>query len=198
MFAPDEGAEPAAHRGFEPRGPLANAIEAIGLLRLGLSLDGVFAGKARLDHTLHQTVCPFAHEHRRRRGQRLQARGEIHRVAENGDAGVGAVLHPADHRRAGIQPDPQLRPHAVLDLEIAAGVIEPLQNRQRRATGSQRRIFERNRRTEHRHDALAGKALHDAALFAHGFVHQLRQAPHQIAQTRIDPDLTLARRFGAD
>ena len=57
--------------------------------------------------------------------------------------------------------------------------LQSLQDRERRTTGPQRRVFECDRRAEDRHDAVAGKALNDAALLAHGVVHQLRQAAHQ-------------------
>jgi hypothetical protein len=54
----------------------------------------------------------FAHQRRVRLGQRLQARGEIHRIAENRDPCVGTLLHSSDHRCPGIETDPQSRPHA--------------------------------------------------------------------------------------
>ena len=66
-----------------------------------------------------------------------------------------------------------------LVFEIGFLGLQPLQDRERRATRPQRRVFERDRRAEDRHDAVAGKALHDAALLAHGIVHQLRKAAHQ-------------------
>ena len=82
-FAPDEGAEAPAHRCFKPGGPLPNGIEPIDFLRLGFALDLMVASEGGLDHPLHQTVRRLAHQHRIRLGKALQARREIHRVAEN-------------------------------------------------------------------------------------------------------------------
>ena len=39
-------------------------------------------------------------------------------------------------------------------------------------------VFKGSRRTEDGHDAIAGKALNNAALLAHGVIHQLRKAAH--------------------
>jgi hypothetical protein len=45
-------------------------------------------------------------------------------------------------------------------------------------TCPQRGVFQGNWRTEDCHDAIASKALNDAALLAHGVIHQLRKAAH--------------------
>ena len=158
---------------------MTNAVEPIDLLQLGFTFNVVFAGEAGVDHALGRAIRGVAHEHRVGLGQFLQARRDVHRVAENRDAGVGVLFQVADHRRPGVEADPQLRPQAMFACEIAAGAAQPLQDRQRRATRPQRRVLERDRRAEDRHDAVAGKALDHAALLAHGFFHQLRQASHQ-------------------
>src|SRR6476469_1408998 len=72
-----------------------------------------------------------------------------------------------------------MRSDAVFDLKIGLISLQSLQDRERRTTGPQRRIFEGDRRAEDRHNAVAGKALYDAALLAHRVVHQLREAAHQ-------------------
>jgi hypothetical protein len=61
-------------------------------------------------------------------GQRLQACCHIDRVTENGDAGIGPLPDGADYRRTGIEPDAQLRLHAVLDAKLRAGRFHLLQN----------------------------------------------------------------------
>ena len=53
-FAPNKRAKAAAHRRLEPRRSLANEMEPIDPLRLGLALDGVFACESSVDHALHQ------------------------------------------------------------------------------------------------------------------------------------------------
>ena len=177
--APDIGGEAATQRRVEARGALADGIEPIDLLRLGLAFDLMLAREGRLDHSLDQATRHLGHAYRTRLGQRLKPRRNIHRVAENGDACVGAALHAAHHRRPGIEADAQLRPHAVLRFEIAPRGFQPLQNRKRCATRPQRRVFEGDRRAKDSHDAVAGKALDDAALLAHGVIHQLRKAAHK-------------------
>src|SRR5208337_1325649 len=63
-------------------------------------------------------------------------------------------------------------------VKVARG-LEPLQDRHGRPARPERRILMCDRRAKDRHDAVAGKALHDAALFADRVLHQLRQALHQ-------------------
>jgi hypothetical protein len=121
----------------------------------------------------------LAHQGAIRIGQGLQTCREIHRVAENRDPGVSTALHLSHHRRSGVETDPQMRSDAVFDLKIGPISLQSLQDRECCATGSQRRIFECDRGAEDRHNAVAGKALYDAALLAHRVVHQLREAAHQ-------------------
>jgi hypothetical protein len=59
---------------------------------------------------------------------------------------------PSNDGRTGIEADPQLRPQSMLDLEIVVGGLKPPQDGKRRTTGAQRRVFERDRRAEDRHD----------------------------------------------
>jgi hypothetical protein len=126
--APDIGSKAAAQRCIEARGAVADGLEPIGFLRLGLAFDLMLAREARLDHALHQAIGRLGHAYRTRLGQRLESRRYIHCVAENRNARIGATLHAAHHRRSGIDSDAQLRPHAMLGLEIAPGGFQPLQN----------------------------------------------------------------------
>ena len=112
-------------------------------------------------------------------GQSLQTRREIHRVAKDGNASVGTVLHLPDHRRPGVETDAQLRPDAMFRFKVGSCLLEPLQDHERRPTRPKRRVLERNRSTEHCHNAVAGKASNEAALLTHCFVHQLRQTSHE-------------------
>ena len=178
-FASDEGTKAPAQRRLKPRGAMTNAVEPIDLLRLRFAFDAVFAGEAGLDHSLGQAMGGIAHDGRVRLGQRLQTRREIHGVAKDRDAGVNVLFHPAHHRRPGIKADPQLRAHPMFAFKFAARVSQPFQHRKRRAARPQRRVLERDRRTEHGHDAIAGKTLDDAAVLVHGIFHQLGEAAHQ-------------------
>src|SRR4029077_3616836 len=93
--------------------------------------------------------------------------------------GVSTALHLSHHRRSGVETDPQMRSDALFCFEFRSGGPKTLENRQSRATSPQRRVFECNRGAEDRHNAVAGKALYDAALLAHRVVHQPREAAHQ-------------------
>ena len=64
-------------------------------------------------------------------------------------------------------------------FEIAAANVQPFKDGQCRPARSQRRVLVRDRRAEDRHDPVASKALHGAALSADGVFHWLRQALHQ-------------------
>ena len=81
-LAPDIGAEAPPDRRLEPRRALADRFEPIDLLRFGLALDRVSAGEGRLDQPLHEALRRFAQIYGSRLGQRLQSRGEVHRVAQ--------------------------------------------------------------------------------------------------------------------
>ena len=98
-LAPDIGAEAPPDRRLEPRRALTDGIEPIDLLRLGLALDRVRAGEGRLDQPLHEALRRFAQIDGSRLGQRLQSRGEIHRVAERRQRAAFAA-NLRDHREA--------------------------------------------------------------------------------------------------
>ena len=61
----------------------------------------------------------------------------------------------------------------MLSFEIAANGFQPLKNGKRRPASPKRRILERDRRAKHRHDPIAGEAMHVSALIAHSVFHQL-------------------------
>ena len=97
----------------------------------------------------------------------------------NGDPGPRTALNLTDHRWPSVDSDPPLRPHPMLCFEIAAGVFQPFKDRQCGSTRPQRRVLKRYRRAEHRHDAIAGKALHDAALLTYRVLHESCEALHE-------------------
>ena len=106
-------------------------------------------------------------------GQGLKARRDIDRVAEDGDRGTRTALYLANHRRSGIDADPQLRLDAMFCFEIAARRFQLLKDRKGRLARPKRRVLECNWGPKHRHDPIAGKALHAPALVVHGVFHQL-------------------------
>ena len=128
-LAPDIGAEAAPHRRIEPRRALADGIEPIDLLRLGLALDRMGAGEGRLDQPLHEALRRFAQIDGSRLGQGLQSRGEVHRVAERRHGGAFAA-NLRDDRESGIDADAHLRPHAMLGFDRGGGGGEPFVDQQ--------------------------------------------------------------------
>ena len=133
-------------------------IEPIDLLRLGLALDRVGAGERRLDQPLNEALRRFAQIDGSGLGQGLQARGQVHRVAERRHGGAFAA-NLRDDRQARIDADPHLRPHAMFGFDRGGGGGEPFVNPQPSAAGPQRRILQRFGHAEQRHDAVAGEVL---------------------------------------
>ena len=129
--ASDVAREAALDLGVKPRRALSNAVKPIRLLRLGLAFDLMLADKTGLDQPLHQSMSRFAHDRRAGFGQSLQARRDIHRVAQNRDTGVGAALHLADDRRPGIEADPQLWARPMFCFKIVADGLQPFRGSSR-------------------------------------------------------------------
>src|SRR5262249_8549051 len=59
-LAADEGAKSTAYSSFKSCGPNTESVKPKDLLRLGFTLDGVFARKACIDHPLHQAMRRLA------------------------------------------------------------------------------------------------------------------------------------------
>jgi hypothetical protein len=77
----------------------------------------------------------------------------------------------ACNRAATFAVSPRTVTSAALHLPtMAAPVLRPIPGCGRSPRDT-RRVFEWDRGPEDRHDAVAGKALHHAALLAFGFVH---------------------------
>ena len=70
---------------------------------------------------LYQAVRRLADVHWVRLSQSLQARCEIHRVADYSDSGTGCLLNPADDRGSSVKADAELRSYAVLCLKVRFG-----------------------------------------------------------------------------
>jgi len=101
----------------------------------------------------------------------LQTSRKVHCVAEDCTSSAITFLHLPNHRRPGIEADSHLWPETVLRFQARFRGLEPLQNRQRCATGPKRCVLERDRRAEYRHDAVASEVLNNAAVFAHAVGH---------------------------
>jgi hypothetical protein len=99
-------------------------------LWLGLTLELVVTGEARIHQSLHQPVHCLAYYRRSRLSRGPQPRCNIHGVAKNCDPGARATLNLADHRHASVNADPQLWLFPVSSVEIAADGFQPFKYRQ--------------------------------------------------------------------
>ena len=134
-LAPDIGGKAAPYGRLEPRRALTDGVEPIDLLRLRLALDRVSAGESRLDQSLHEALRGLAQVHGSRLGEGLQARGEVHRVAERRHRGAFAA-NLRDHREPRINADAHLGQHAVLGRNRGRGGSEAFVNEQPGAAGA--------------------------------------------------------------
>jgi hypothetical protein len=131
----------------------------------------VRAGERCLDQPLHEALRRLAEIDGSGLGQGLQARGEVHRVAERGHRCAFAANLGADCETR-IDADPHLGTNPMFGFDRRGGGGEPFVNPQARAAGSQRRVLQRLRHAEQRHDAVAGEILDRAALLLHRTGHQ--------------------------
>ena len=118
---------------------------------------------AHLEEAAHQALGGVADQDRARRRQRLQARGEVGRVADRRVVHLEVVADRADDDRAGVDADAQLELDAALgERHAALRRGERVADRQRGADRALGRVLVRDRRAEERHHAVAGELVDDA------------------------------------
>jgi len=78
-----------------------------------------------------------------------------------------------DRRESDLEPwaamnaDPDIRPNAMLRGDVARNGLHMVADAEGCFAGANRRICDRNGRSEERHDAVPGQILHRALMFAH-------------------------------
>ncbi len=172
ILAADEFRQPAARGFFQPRAqrPEANHLEHPDLFVD--SLDVSWSQRAEREIALDQIARGVADHDRACIGEGLDARGEIHGVADGRIFGL-AFSGPdlPHHDLAGVHAGPDLDWSAPLDTlavgEAANFLLQP-QRRIERALGV---IFVRHRRAEQCKDAVAGRLYDVAVITAHGVDH---------------------------
>ncbi len=150
--------------GAEARDARAKRIEPVDLDRLRLALELPRAEKGRVDEAFDQIESGLGDADRAGLGGGLEARGDVHRVAERAIGHRLAFADLADDGGAGVDADAELRPHSIARLELALQAPHAVLDVECGPAGPERRVLHGDRRAEHGHDAVAGKVLHHAAM----------------------------------
>ena len=120
-------------------------------------------------------------------GQRLEARGNVNRVADRGERAGPAVAHVAEDHRPDVEADADAERLGQVMGQLLIELIERGRHRARRS----QRVPARCRRiavdAEQRHDAVADELVDPAALafdrLAHGLEVLIEQEHHVVRQT---------------
>ena len=142
---------------------------------------------ARLEEAGDEPRRRLGDEHAPGRRGRLQARGEVRGVADGGVVHAQVVADAADHHDARVDADAHAEIDAVRVGELLAQRLERALHAERSQHGAPRRVLERDRRAEDRHDAVAGELVH-RALVAMDLVEQQREAAvhHRVQLLRTE------------
>ena len=170
-IAADEAGEPPRAGGVEARPVGARPLELEDAHGIAHPLDGKRAQVLQLEVPLHQPGGRRAQVDRVGRGQLLHARGEPDRVSLGGVVHAQVVADLAHHDLAGVDPDAHREGEPVLALHLPRVAPELVAQMQRRVARPLGVVLVGDRRTEERHDPVAG-VLVDRALEAVDAVRQ--------------------------
>ena len=177
--AADQCRQAPADRDVEAADALANGIQPPELLRSRLALQLAFAEVIGLDEAFDQCVGRLAHQHGAALGLRLDPGRQVDRVAERRGLHPPIIADGADDERPAVEADAEAGAGAVVGLGLAGHGRHPCLNVERGAASPQRRILDRHRRAEERHDPVTGHLLHRAALVMDGLAQLPVDALHQ-------------------
>ena len=107
-----------------------------------------------------------AEHHPTRRSDRLHPLSHPHLLTDGGVTERPRTDLTGDHLTR-VQAHPQLQLDTVAVLDLGGKPLRLLLNAQRRQAGANSVVLQRNRRAEHRHDAVAGELVHRAAVPLH-------------------------------
>ncbi len=160
---PDRGARhvaPLAH------GVVASPDQAPHLDRLGLPLHHDRAHVFELEARATELDGQLADVDLSGRRRRLEALGDVHRVAQDGVGDVGGGAREAPHRVSGVHPDVHREGAGELGQELAQRVdlLEHLERRRQRPLGV---VLRRRRQPEAGEERVAGVVEHRAAVARH-------------------------------
>ena len=113
-----------------------------------------------------------------RRGS-LQAGGEVGGIADRGVVHAQVVSDASDHDDARVDADPHLEIDVLRVRELLAQRRERTLDSERRQHRAPRRVLERDRSAEDRHDSVAGELVHRALVAVYLVEQQREAAVHQ-------------------
>jgi hypothetical protein len=120
---------------------------------------------AKFKERLGRFVHGAADENRAGLGDALQARRDIHRIAERGVLHSQIGADAADDDRAGMQPDSHAQRNAQARFEIGVDALERGLHPERGAHRACRIVLVRNRRAEECHDPVAQHFVNRSFVF---------------------------------
>jgi hypothetical protein len=163
--------------------PLGLAHNSEGCHRLGLALQLQLAERLEREAARELPRSRMADRDTARTGRRLQASGDVHRVAEGVVEDVGRRVQPGNNHGASVDRDPcrQLDPVRGGDVDRVAR--KRLVNRQRRADGAFSVVAVRGRCTEQCKQAIPSQ-LGDGSVEA---PHLLGHQAHDLVKKELRP-----------
>jgi hypothetical protein len=123
----------------------------------------------------------LAQHHRTRRRNGFHPLRHADLVTDGGVTQSPRTDLPDDHLTR-IQADAKLQCDAVESVDLLRQPLGVLLNFQRRQTRADCVVFQRNRRPEHGHDAVAGELVHSAPVAPHDRRGTLDEFRHDLAQ----------------
>ena len=105
---------------------------------------------------INQSRGGRAEHHPTRRSDRLHPLSHPDLLTDGGVTESARTDLTGDHL-TGVQAHPQLQVHTVALLDVDGKPLRLLLNAQRRQAGANSVVLQRDRRAEHRHDAVAGE-----------------------------------------
>ncbi len=162
VLAPHQWGQAASFGGAEGGADLVPSEDLVCGDWLGLAANLEGAGGAHLEEPAHQAVRGLAHQDRSRRGQRLQAGGEVGGIADRRVVHLEVVADGADDDRSGMDTDARGELEAASGVQAAIEITERLLDLPGGTHAAVGRILVRHGRAEQRHHAVAGQLIDDA------------------------------------
>ena len=157
--------------------PGVHALELEDLHRLLDALEGVGAHRAHPDESLRERHGVAAEQDAAGPRERLEPRCDVGRYAVDADvAHLPRLVPHGDHDRAGIDSDAHLERQADVARHLVRAHADRLLHVEGRIARHHRVIFQRQRRTEARHDPVAPVADDDPLVVVDRIRHDLRRS----------------------
>jgi hypothetical protein len=160
----DVGREPALGGDGHGHGGFGGTEDLVGGHGLALAAHLERPRGAHAEAAADEAVRRLAHEHGAGRRERLQARGEVRRVADRRVVHLQVVADRADDDRSGMDADPRLEDLAAVGEHRRAEAPDRLLDGERGEHRVLRGVLLCHRGAEERHEAVAGEHRDDALI----------------------------------